>query len=162
VTSAADWICGGRYSSPGEFQVTWAAALRGHVAPREGHTGDRRREHCVRAHRDERPPDADLGRAARDERFQEETGEETFRRAPRVLEEVLERPGPGEFDFSYRAYVALEQRHLERKVAALERYASQQHRRYANAEYVWNLARTHGVNVNREHAEVFQVYRVVA
>jgi len=25
-----------------------------------------------------------------------------------------------------------------------------------------NLARLHGVNVNREYAEVFQVYRVVA
>ena len=42
------------------------------------------------------------------------------------------------------------------------RYASQQHRRYANPEYIWNLARTHGINVNREYAEVFQVYRVVA
>jgi hypothetical protein len=65
-------------------------------------------------------------------------------------------------DFSYGAYVALEQRHLERKVAALECYASQQHRRYANSEYVWNLARVHGINVNREYAEVFQVYRIVA
>ena len=37
------------------------------------------------------------------------------------------------FDFSYGAYVALEQRHLERKIAAVGRYASQQHRRYANA-----------------------------
>jgi LmbE family N-acetylglucosaminyl deacetylase len=66
------------------------------------------------------------------------------------------------FDFSYRRYVALEPRHIERKVAALEHYASQQHRRYANPEYVRNLARTHGINVNREHAEVFQIYRVVA
>jgi LmbE family N-acetylglucosaminyl deacetylase len=66
------------------------------------------------------------------------------------------------FDFSYQAYLALEQRHVERKVAALEHYASQQHRRYANAEYVRNVARTHGINVNREYAEVFQVYRVVA
>jgi LmbE family N-acetylglucosaminyl deacetylase len=66
------------------------------------------------------------------------------------------------FDFSYQAYFALEHGHIERKVAALEKYASQQHRRYANAEYVWNLARTHGINVNREYAEVFQVYRVVA
>ena len=66
------------------------------------------------------------------------------------------------FDFSYQAYLALESRHVERKVAALEKYASQQHRRYANAEYVWNVARTHGINVNREYAEVFQVYRVVA
>ena len=65
-------------------------------------------------------------------------------------------------DFAYQAYFALERRHVERKEAALARYASQQHRRYANAEYVRNLARMHGVNVNREYAEVFQVYRVVA
>ena len=65
------------------------------------------------------------------------------------------------FDFAYQWYVALEQRHLERKVAALEKYASQQHRRYANPEYVWNVARTHGINVNREYAEVFTVYRVI-
>jgi LmbE family N-acetylglucosaminyl deacetylase len=66
------------------------------------------------------------------------------------------------FDFAYQAYFALEPRHVERKVAALARYASQQHRRYANAEYVRNLARTHGINVNREWAEVFQVYRAIA
>jgi LmbE family N-acetylglucosaminyl deacetylase len=66
------------------------------------------------------------------------------------------------FDFSYGCYVALEQRHLERKVAAVEKYASQQHRRYANAEYIWNLAKVHGTNVNRAYAEVFQVYRIVA
>jgi N-acetylglucosamine malate deacetylase 1 len=66
------------------------------------------------------------------------------------------------FDFSYGAYVALEERHVQRKVAAVARYASQQHRRYANEEYVWNLAKVHGTNVNRPFAEVFQVYRIVA
>ena len=66
------------------------------------------------------------------------------------------------FDFAYQAYFTLEERHLARKAAALARYASQQHRRYANPEYVWNLARTHGINVNREYAEVFQVYRAIA
>jgi len=66
------------------------------------------------------------------------------------------------FDFAYTAYFALESRHLERKVAALARYASQQHRRYANPDYAWNLARTHGINVNREYAEVFEVYRAIA
>ena len=65
------------------------------------------------------------------------------------------------FDFAYQAYIALEKRHVEKKVAALEKYASQMHRRYANAEYVWSLARTHGTNVARDYAEVFQVYRVV-
>jgi len=66
------------------------------------------------------------------------------------------------YEFSYGAYVALERRHVERKIAAVERYASQQHRRYANADYIWNLARVHGTNVSREYAEVFQVYRIVA
>jgi LmbE family N-acetylglucosaminyl deacetylase len=66
------------------------------------------------------------------------------------------------YDFAYQAYVALERRHLERKVAALAKYASQQHRRYSDPEYIWNVARTHGINVNREYAEVFEVYRVVA
>jgi N-acetylglucosamine malate deacetylase 1 len=66
------------------------------------------------------------------------------------------------FDFGYQAYVALDKGHVERKVAALGRYESQQHRRYSDPEYIWNLARTHGINVNREYAEVFEVYRVVA
>ena len=65
------------------------------------------------------------------------------------------------FDFTYQAYVALEEPHVERKIAALEKYASQQHRRYADSEYIRNLARMHGVNVNREFAECFQVYRIV-
>jgi N-acetylglucosamine malate deacetylase 1 len=65
------------------------------------------------------------------------------------------------FDFSLQAYVSLERAHIERKVAALEKYASQQHRRYADADYIWSVARTHGINVNREYAEVFQVYRAV-
>ena len=65
------------------------------------------------------------------------------------------------FDFGYQAYVALEKDHVERKVRALSKYESQQHRRYSDPEYIWNLARTHGINVNREYAEVFQVYRLV-
>lgn len=65
------------------------------------------------------------------------------------------------FNFNYQAYVALEARHVERKVAALSCYASQQHRNYANADYIWNLARTRGINVGRELAEAFEVYRVV-
>jgi len=66
------------------------------------------------------------------------------------------------FDFAYQAYVSLDKAHIERKIAALAKYASQQHRRYADAEYIRNLARMHGVNVNREFAECFQVYRIVA
>jgi LmbE family N-acetylglucosaminyl deacetylase len=65
------------------------------------------------------------------------------------------------FNFDYQAFVALEQAHVERKVEALARYESQQHRNYANPDYIWNLAKTRGINVNRELAEAFEVYRVV-
>jgi LmbE family N-acetylglucosaminyl deacetylase len=64
-------------------------------------------------------------------------------------------------NFNYQAYVSLERPHVERKVTALARYESQQHRNYANPEYIWNLARTRGINVGREFAEAFEVYRVV-
>jgi N-acetylglucosamine malate deacetylase 1 len=64
-------------------------------------------------------------------------------------------------DFSYQAFVTLETTHVERKVAALGRYASQQHRNYANPEYIRNLARTRGISVGRELAEAYEVYRVV-
>jgi LmbE family N-acetylglucosaminyl deacetylase len=65
------------------------------------------------------------------------------------------------FNVNYQVYVALDRAHLERKVAALAKYSSQQHRRYSDKEYIWNVARTHGINVNSEHAEVFQLYRAV-
>jgi N-acetylglucosamine malate deacetylase 1 len=65
------------------------------------------------------------------------------------------------FDFAYQAYFALQESHIEKKVAALSKYESQQHRRYSDSEYIRNVARTHGINVNREFAEVFEVYRVV-
>ena len=65
------------------------------------------------------------------------------------------------FQFNRQAYIALEHRHLERKLAAVRHYASQQHRNYANEEYIQNLARTHGIECGRELAEVFEVYRLV-
>ena len=65
------------------------------------------------------------------------------------------------FNFDYQAYVALRREHLEKKTSALGKYASQQHRRYSDPEYIWNVARTHGINVNRDYAEVFHVYRAV-
>jgi len=64
--------------------------------------------------------------------------------------------------FDYDVYVQLETAHVERKVKALGCYASQQHRNYANADYIWNLARTRGINIGRESAEVFEVYRIVS
>ena len=63
--------------------------------------------------------------------------------------------------FNSQLYVKLATSQVERKVSALGCYASQQHRNYTNADYIWNLARTRGMNINCEFAEVFEVYRVV-
>jgi len=65
------------------------------------------------------------------------------------------------FQFNRQAYVPLDRRHLERKLAAVRHYASQQHRNYANEEYIQNLARTHGIECGQDLAEVFEVYRWV-
>ncbi len=65
------------------------------------------------------------------------------------------------FNFQQQAYVSLEPRHLDAKVSALQCYESQQHRNYANEEYIRNIARTHGIESGRELAEVFEVYRWV-
>jgi len=65
------------------------------------------------------------------------------------------------FRFDHQAFVSLQERHVDQKVRALGCYESQQHRNYANPDYIWNLARTNGINVGREYAEVFEVYRVV-
>ena len=66
-----------------------------------------------------------------------------------------------QFSFAKQAYVVLEERHLEAKVRALECYRSQQHRNYANEEYIRNLARTHGIEIGRPFAECFEVVRWV-
>jgi LmbE family N-acetylglucosaminyl deacetylase len=66
-----------------------------------------------------------------------------------------------QFRFHKQAYVVLEQRHLDAKVRALACYRSQQHRNYANEEYVRNLARTHGIEIGRQYAECFEVVRWV-
>ena len=65
------------------------------------------------------------------------------------------------FRFAKQAYVVLDERHLEAKVRALACYESQQHRNYANEEYIRNLARTHGIEIGRPYAECFEVVRWV-
>jgi LmbE family N-acetylglucosaminyl deacetylase len=66
-----------------------------------------------------------------------------------------------QFRFAKQAYVVLEQRHLDAKARALACYRSQQHRNYANEEYIRNLARTHGIEIGRPYAECFEVVRWV-
>lgn len=59
------------------------------------------------------------------------------------------------------AFVLLEERHIEKKIAAIGCYESQVNagRRYANEEFIRSLARTRGVQSGVHYAEAFQIIR---
>ncbi len=63
--------------------------------------------------------------------------------------------------FANSAFVTLEPRHLERKVAALAEYRSQSFRAYSSEEFVRGLARVRGVQCGAAAAEAFEVVRLV-
>ena len=58
-------------------------------------------------------------------------------------------------------FVTLEERHIERKIAALACYKTQSFRHYANAEFIRSLAVTRGAQIGVPLAEVFELVRLV-
>ncbi len=63
--------------------------------------------------------------------------------------------------FRTTAFVALEERHIERKVCALSHYESQRDGPYMAESFTRGLARTRGVAIGTEFAEAFDVIRTV-
>lgn len=63
--------------------------------------------------------------------------------------------------FEATAIVPLEERHLQRKIAALAHYRSQHHRSYVQADYLRSIARVRGQQTDAPFAEAFQVIRWV-
>jgi LmbE family N-acetylglucosaminyl deacetylase len=64
--------------------------------------------------------------------------------------------------FETTAFVRLEDRHVERKLSALECYRSQANRPYANAESIRAQLRLRGLQAGCRWAETFQVIRWIA
>lgn len=62
--------------------------------------------------------------------------------------------------FATSCFIAIEPRHLERKVDAMSCYVSQQHRPYADPSFIRGLARTRGVESGHTFAEAFQTIRL--
>jgi LmbE family N-acetylglucosaminyl deacetylase len=58
-------------------------------------------------------------------------------------------------------FVTLEERHLERKVAAVACYKTQAFRHYASPEFIRSLAVTRGAQIGAPLAEVFELVRLV-
>lgn len=58
-------------------------------------------------------------------------------------------------------FVKLDEENIKLKAKALKEYQSQQHRDYFKEEFVFNLARTRGIQIGCEYAEVYEVIRYV-
>lgn len=65
------------------------------------------------------------------------------------------------FIFNTTAFVCLEERHIEKKIAALREYKSQAGRNYLNEDFLRGLAITRGTQIGHRYAEAFEVLRYV-
>jgi LmbE family N-acetylglucosaminyl deacetylase len=63
--------------------------------------------------------------------------------------------------FNTNCFYVLNDNELERKIAALQCYQSQQHRSYVTEEFVRSLAITRGAQIGQRYAEVFEVNRMI-
>lgn len=64
-------------------------------------------------------------------------------------------------DFRTSCFVELTESDVAMKIAAVEKYQSQQHRSYASTEFIRSLAMTRGVQIGKRYAEAFEVVRWV-
>lgn len=65
------------------------------------------------------------------------------------------------FSFSTTNFFVLSENQIQTKVSALKKYKSQKHRPYASEEFIRALARTRGVQIGEQYAEVFEVIRLI-
>ena len=63
--------------------------------------------------------------------------------------------------FNTQCFVKLEERHIRKKIEALQAYESQKSRTYLNADFIHSLAVTRGVQIQSAYAETFEVIRWV-
>lgn len=65
------------------------------------------------------------------------------------------------FNFSTTCFFHLSDAHITKKAEAMSKYVSQAHRSYTNDLFLRGLARTRGVQVGVEYAEVFETIRLI-
>ena len=61
--------------------------------------------------------------------------------------------------FTASTFVHLEERHLTRKIEAINHYHSQKHRNYVTDDFITSLAKVRGTQAGTEYAEAFQAIR---
>lgn len=66
------------------------------------------------------------------------------------------------YTFSNQAFIKLNEKDVEKKVAALSEYKSQKGRKYTEPEYIKSLLKLHGTQIGVDYAEVFEIPRFVS
>ncbi|MBL7936888.1 MAG: PIG-L family deacetylase [Bacteroidia bacterium] len=61
--------------------------------------------------------------------------------------------------FSTSSFMIIEEKHLDKKIQALNEYKSQAHRPYAKEDFIKALAKVRGVQISRDYAEAFEILR---
>ena len=62
-------------------------------------------------------------------------------------------------NFTTQCFGTISPEHLERKIKALDCYASQKQRNYLSADFVRSLAITRGTQIGQKYAEAFEIVR---
>jgi len=64
------------------------------------------------------------------------------------------------FNFNNACFIALEEKHVDKKIEAINRYESQGHRPYSDKEFLKGLAKVRGVQSGNNYAEAFEIIRL--
>jgi LmbE family N-acetylglucosaminyl deacetylase len=64
--------------------------------------------------------------------------------------------------FATDLFIRLAKNEVDKKITALNAYASQAHRNYMSPEFIHSLAKVRGVQAGAEYAEAFEVYRIIS
>ncbi len=65
------------------------------------------------------------------------------------------------FSFETTAFITLSNSDLDTKISALKKYKSQEHRPYANENFIRSLATVRGTQIGKNYAEVFEIIRLI-
>jgi len=63
--------------------------------------------------------------------------------------------------FNTQCFIKLEEKHIARKIEALQQYSSQSHRDYMSNKFIYSLATARGVQIGHEYAESFELIRMI-
>ena len=83
-------------------------------------------------------------------------------RAFRITSSILGYEFPrNNISFTGTAFIKLEKKHIDKKIAAIKEYKTQEDKFYASEDYLLSLARVRGIQLDHSYAEAFEAIRII-